>query len=154
MNVAVVAPIFYIHISLPADWFDRPGNPQVERRDKLFVRLATPVDVNRELAGSTDQTTRVFRFLSRATGAVGLLALLLLFTVHPSDRGCGACLLRNHARCCNCLDFRSRQGAGQDFLSGSRSQTELGTDFRAAECKLMKNNPVMKYILTNPTHWA
>jgi hypothetical protein len=49
--------------------------------------LATPIDVNRELAGTTDQTTRVFRFLSRATGAVGLLALLLLFTVHPSDQG-------------------------------------------------------------------
>jgi hypothetical protein len=43
--------------------------------------------VNRELARTTDQTTRVFRFLSRATGAVGLLALLLLFTVHPSDQG-------------------------------------------------------------------
>ena len=51
------------------------------------MRLSTPVDISRELAGSTDQTTRVFRFLSRATGAVGLLALLLLFTVQPSDRG-------------------------------------------------------------------
>ena len=86
MNVVIVAPIS-IFIFIASRWFDRPGNSQVERRDKLFVRLATPVDVNRELAGSTDQTTRVFRFLSRATGAVGLLALLLLFTVHPSDRG-------------------------------------------------------------------
>ncbi len=85
MNVVVVAPIS-IFIFLASRWFDRSGNAQVERRDKLFVRLATPIDVNRELAGSTDQTTRVFRFLSRATGAVGLLSLLLLFTVHPSDR--------------------------------------------------------------------
>src|SRR5208282_4201045 len=60
---------------------------QDQRRDKLFLRLATPVDVTRELASSVDQTTRVFRFLSRATGAVGLLSLLLLFTVAASDRG-------------------------------------------------------------------
>jgi hypothetical protein len=43
--------------------------------------------VSLELAGSTDQTTRVFRFLSRATAAVGLLSLLLLFTVPASGRG-------------------------------------------------------------------
>jgi Na+/proline symporter len=85
-NVVIVGPIS-IFIFIASRWFDRPGNPQVERREKLFVRLATPIDVNRELAGTTDQTTRVFRFLSRATGAVGLLALLLLFTVHPSDQG-------------------------------------------------------------------
>jgi hypothetical protein len=43
--------------------------------------------VPHELAGTMDQTTRVFRFLSLATGAVGLLSLLLLFTVPSSDRG-------------------------------------------------------------------
>ena len=59
MNVVVVAPIS-IFIFIASRWFDRPGTPQVERRDKLFVRLATPVDVYRELAGSTDQTTVCF----------------------------------------------------------------------------------------------
>ena len=86
MNVVVVVPTSIV-IFLTSRWFDRPGTAQAQRRDKLFVRLATPVDVTLELAGSVDQTTRVFRFLSRATGAVGLLSLLLLFTVAPSDRG-------------------------------------------------------------------
>jgi Na+/proline symporter len=86
MNLAVVAPTS-IGIFLASQWFDRPEAAGDQRRDKLFLRLATPVDVSRELAGSVDQTTRVFRFLSRATGAVGLLSLLLLFTVAASDRG-------------------------------------------------------------------
>jgi Na+/proline symporter len=86
MNLAVVAPTS-ISIFIASRWLDRPGTAQDRRRDKLFLRLATPVDVTLELAGSVDQTTRVFRFLSRATGAVGLLSLLLLFTVQPSDRG-------------------------------------------------------------------
>jgi SSS family transporter len=86
MNVAVVAPTS-ICIFIASRWFDRPGTAQDQRREKLFLRMATPVDVTRELAGSVDQTTRVFRFLSRATGAVGLLSLLLLFTVAAADRG-------------------------------------------------------------------
>jgi Na+/proline symporter len=86
MNVAVVAPTSII-IFIASRWFDRTGTAQEQRREKLFLRLATPVDVTRELAGSVDQTTRIFRFLSRATGAIGLLSLLLLFTVAASDRG-------------------------------------------------------------------
>jgi SSS family transporter len=86
MNLVVVAPTS-IGIFIASRWFDRPGTAQDQRREKLFLRLATPVDVTRELASSVDQTTRVFRFLSRATGAVGLLSLLLLFTVAASDRG-------------------------------------------------------------------
>jgi Na+/proline symporter len=90
MNVSIVGPVS-VSIFLVSRLFDRTGNAQAERRDKLFVRLSTPVDVNRELAGSIDQTTRVFRFFSRATGSVGLLALLLLFTVPASGRGVVIC---------------------------------------------------------------
>lgn len=86
MNVTIVAPVS-IGVFLASRWFDRPRTPQAERRQKLFLRLQTPVDVDRELTGTGDQTTRVFRFISRATGAVGLAALLLLFTVQTAHRG-------------------------------------------------------------------
>ena len=45
---------------------------QAARREGLFTRLSTPVDVARELQGSVDPTATVFRFLSRATAAVGV----------------------------------------------------------------------------------
>src|SRR5262249_17072598 len=57
------------------------------RRDALFTRLATPVDVERELRGSGDPTASVFRFLSRATAGVGLLSLLLIAWASPGERG-------------------------------------------------------------------
>ena len=56
------------------------------RRDDLFRRLDTPVDMATELAGSRDPTTQVFRFLSRATGLVGLLCLPLAFTAPAGER--------------------------------------------------------------------
>ena len=84
-NVAVVVPVS-IAIFLASRFFDKPGGAHAERREQLFVRLATPVDVGRELTGTVDQTARVFRFLSRVTCAVGLLTLLLLFTVTSADR--------------------------------------------------------------------
>jgi len=68
-------------------WFDSSEPRYAEPRERLFLRLATPIDVNRELTGSVDQTTPVFRFLSRATAAIGMIALLLLFTVPASGRG-------------------------------------------------------------------
>ncbi len=86
MNVAVVVPVS-VGIFLASSFFDRPETAQALRREHLFVRLATPVDVARELTGSVDQTTHVFRFLSRATAAVGLLSLLLLFSVPASGVG-------------------------------------------------------------------
>lgn len=86
MNLVVVVPIS-IAIFLASSCFDRLETAHAQRRESLFLRLATPVDVPHELAGTMDQTTRVFRFLSLATGAVGLLSLLLLFTVPSSDRG-------------------------------------------------------------------
>jgi hypothetical protein len=59
----------------------------VRRRDGLFERLDTPVDVDRELQGSVDPTASVFRFLSRATAGVGLLSLLLVGVARPGERG-------------------------------------------------------------------
>ena len=43
----------------------RDDAAHVARREGLFTRLATPVDVARELQGSVDPTATVFRFLSR-----------------------------------------------------------------------------------------
>jgi SSS family transporter len=56
------------------------------RHDELFRRLDTPVDVQAELADSHDPTTEVFRFLSRATGLVGLLCLPLAFSAPAGER--------------------------------------------------------------------
>ncbi len=57
------------------------------RRDGLFVRLDTPVDVARELQGSVDPTATVFRFLSRATAGVGVLSLALIGWAQEGERG-------------------------------------------------------------------
>jgi len=85
-QIEVVAPVA-IASFLVTMLFDRPGAVREKRRDDFFIRLETPIDVKKELVGSTDQTTRIFRFLSSVTGAIGLLVLLLLFSVGPSDRG-------------------------------------------------------------------
>lgn len=84
-NVAVVVPVS-IAIFLSSRLLDKVEGPHAVRREKLFDRLNTPVDVEHELRDSLDQTERVFRFLSRITGVVGLLTLLLLFSVARSDR--------------------------------------------------------------------
>lgn len=84
-NVAVVVPVS-IAMFLLSRLFDQPVGLHAVRREKLFDRLNTPVDVERELTDSVDQTERVFRFLSRVSGAVGLLTLLLLFSVTRADR--------------------------------------------------------------------
>jgi Na+/proline symporter len=85
MNVVVVVPVS-ITIFLSSRWFDRPEGAHVVRRERLFARLNTPVDVQRELAGCPDQTATVFRFLSRITAGVGALTLMLLFFVARADR--------------------------------------------------------------------
>jgi SSS family solute:Na+ symporter len=56
------------------------------RHDDLFRRLDTPVDMAAELKGSHDPTTEVFRFLSRATGLVGLLCVPFAFTAPAAER--------------------------------------------------------------------
>jgi SSS family transporter len=62
--------------------FDRP----TERREGLFRRLETPVDVARELRAGSDPTAEVFRFLARATAGVGLASLLLVFAAGPGEK--------------------------------------------------------------------
>jgi hypothetical protein len=62
---------------------DRGDTPE---RARLFKNLSTPVDVAHELKDSADFTVPVFRFLSRTISAIGLLSLLLLFTVPSNQR--------------------------------------------------------------------
>jgi solute:Na+ symporter, SSS family len=69
-----------------AGLFDRDTVAQRERREGLFRRLATPVDVAAELGDSPDRTRVVFRFLSVATAGVGLASLLLVFAAAPGER--------------------------------------------------------------------
>ena len=85
MNVTVVVPIS-VGTFLASRWFDRPEDVRQQSRERLFLRLATPIDVSRELAGSSDPTTRVFRFLSVVTGVIGLASLLLLLSVPVANR--------------------------------------------------------------------
>lgn len=58
-----------------------------ERREGLFRRLATPIDVPRELGDNPDPTAEVFRFLGLATAGVGALSLLLVFEAEAGERG-------------------------------------------------------------------
>ncbi len=84
-NVLVVIPAstaaFFLGRALPET------NPaRIARQGEFFRKLDTPVDMAVELAGTHDPTTEVFRFLSRATGLIGLLCLGLLFTAPTEDR--------------------------------------------------------------------
>jgi hypothetical protein len=63
--------------------FDRGDTPG---RALLFRNLNTPVNVATELKDSADFTIPVFRFLSRTISFIGLLSLVLLFTVPPNQR--------------------------------------------------------------------
>jgi solute:Na+ symporter, SSS family len=84
-NVVVVVPVsvavFFLSRLLP-----ETDPARAARRDDLFRRLDTPVDMAAELADSHDPTTEVFRFLSRATGLVGLLCLPIVLTAPPGER--------------------------------------------------------------------
>jgi len=84
-NVVTVVPlsvaVFFLTRLLPERSPER-----LAHRDELFRRLDTPVNVAAEVDLSHDPTTQVFRFLSRATGLIGLLCLPLLFTAAPGER--------------------------------------------------------------------
>lgn len=84
-NVVVVIPASVL-VFLLSSLFAKKDAAHALRRDGLFQRLATPVDMAHELKDSPDQTSTVFRFLSRVTGVFGGLILLLLFLAAPSDR--------------------------------------------------------------------
>ncbi len=84
-NVVVIIPVS-VAIFMMSSFFPERDASRAAKRDGLFNRLDTPINVALELKGSSDLTPQVFRFLSRITGAVGLLTLLLLFTVPGGDR--------------------------------------------------------------------
>jgi Na+/proline symporter len=84
-NVLIILPasslVFMASGLLPYD-----DAAHVTRREGLFARLNTPVDIARELKGSVDPTATVFRFLSAATAGVGVLSLLLIGWAQPGER--------------------------------------------------------------------
>jgi SSS family solute:Na+ symporter len=85
-SVLVVVPASVL-VFLLSGRFEAADAANRPRREALFARLDTPVDVERELGDTPDPTAQVFRFLSRTTGVVGLLSLLGLFTAPPEERG-------------------------------------------------------------------
>jgi SSS family transporter len=88
-NVLVVVPasvvVFFLTRLVP-----ERDPARLARREDLFRRLGTPVDVAAELRDSADPTREVFRFLSRATGLVGVLCIPFIFTAPPDERGIAA----------------------------------------------------------------
>ena len=84
-NVVVVIPAA-VAVFFLSGLFPREDPAHTARREGLFRRLATPVDVQAEVGAIADHTTEVFRFLSRATAAVGVLSLLLIGQAAPGDR--------------------------------------------------------------------
>jgi hypothetical protein len=84
-NVLIILPTSCL-IFLASALIGRDDAAHVARREGLFTRLATPVDVDRELQGSVDPTATVFRFLSRATAGVGMLSLVLIRWAGPGER--------------------------------------------------------------------
>ena len=84
-NVVVVVPVsvavFFLSRLLP-----ETSPAQAVRRDDLFRRLDTKVDVARELSDTYDPTAQVFRFLSRSTALVGLLCIPLAAMAPPNER--------------------------------------------------------------------
>jgi len=85
LNVVCVIPVA-VGVFFLSGLFPREDPAHTARRESLFRRLATPVDVARELSAVTDHTAAVFRFLSRTTAAVGVLSLLLMGQAAPDER--------------------------------------------------------------------
>jgi solute:Na+ symporter, SSS family len=85
-NVLIILPTSSL-IFMASGLFPRDEAGQVARREGLFARLDTPIDIARELKGSVDPTRAVFRFLSAATAGVGLLSLVLIRWAQPGERG-------------------------------------------------------------------
>jgi SSS family transporter len=84
-NVLTVVPASVAVFSL-SRLFPETDPAHAARHDDLFRRLDTPVDMAAELGGSHDPTTEVFRFLSRATGLVGILCVPFAFTAPAGER--------------------------------------------------------------------
>jgi SSS family solute:Na+ symporter len=85
-NVLVIIPTT-CSLFLLSGLLDGRDPAHAARRDGLFLRLSTPIDVERELTATVDPTPEVFRFLAWSTGAVGLASLGLVFAAGPGERG-------------------------------------------------------------------
>jgi hypothetical protein len=85
-NVLTVVPASVVVFFL-SGLFPERDPARGARRDDLFHRLDTPVDVPAELGEAHDPTGEVFRFLSRVTGLVGLLCVPFVFASPPGQRG-------------------------------------------------------------------
>ncbi len=83
-NVAVIVPASVTVFLLSRAWKNTDRRSR-EGQERLAGKLATPIDVAHELREAPDQTTAVFRFLSRMTGGVALASLVLLFIAPSSD---------------------------------------------------------------------
>jgi SSS family transporter len=84
-NVVTVVPAS-VAVFFLSRFFPEADGARAARHDNLFRRLDTPVDVGAELADTYDPTREVFRFLSRATGLVGLLCVPFVLTAPPGER--------------------------------------------------------------------
>lgn len=84
-NVATVVPAS-VAVFFLTRLFPERSPLRAARQEDLYRRLDTPVDVAAELGDAHDPTAEVFRFLSRATGLVGLLCLPFVFTAPPEER--------------------------------------------------------------------
>jgi len=84
-NVITVVPVS-VAVFLLTRLLPERSQDRIARRDDLFRRLDTPIDVAAEVDLSRDPTTQVFRFLSRTTGLIGVLCLPLLLTASPGER--------------------------------------------------------------------
>jgi len=84
-NVSVIVPTS-VAVFLASRLLETRDAAHAARRDGLFERLDTPVDVALELGRSADPTPDVFRFLSRAVAGVGVLSLLLIGAAAPGER--------------------------------------------------------------------
>jgi SSS family solute:Na+ symporter len=84
-NVAIIIPSS-VGVFLASALFPDRGSANAARREGLFRRLDTPVDVAAELHASPDPTAAVFRFLARMTAAVGLASLVLVVYARPGER--------------------------------------------------------------------
>ncbi len=85
-SVLTVIPAATI-VFLASAWLGGDDPAHAARREGLFRRLDTPIDVARELGATPDPTAEVFRFLSRCTAAVGLASLVFLLVAPADERG-------------------------------------------------------------------
>jgi len=84
-NVAIIVPAS-VAVFFATAVFEGRDAAHAGRREALFRRLATPVDVAVELRASPDPTAAVFRFLARLTAGVGVASLILVAYARPGER--------------------------------------------------------------------